>query len=85
MRITYFGFGPTEIRMLLIVGNLLILRFGVIDIRPWLAPMLSFDSISIHDIVISFIASAGAILIACLAIREAIALGREDPPPAGQK
>jgi phosphatidylglycerophosphate synthase len=85
MRITYFGFGPTEIRALLIVGNLLILKFGVIDVRPWIAPASSLDSISIHDVVISAFASVGAILIALLAMREASALGREDPPPAGRE
>jgi phosphatidylglycerophosphate synthase len=83
MRITYFGFGPTEIRALLIIGNLLVLEFGVIDVHQWVAPYLSFDWVSIHDVVISFLALAGAMLLAFLAIREARALGREDPPPLG--
>jgi hypothetical protein len=83
MRITYFGFGPTEIRTLMIVGNLLVLAFGVIDIHRWIAPSLQVDSISIHDAVISLLAVAGAVLIAFLAVREAGALGREDPPLIG--
>jgi len=83
MRITYFGFGPTEIRALLIIGNILVLEFGVIDVHQWVAPYLSFDWFSIHDVVISFMALAGAMLLAFLAIREARLLGREDPPPLG--
>jgi len=81
MRITYFGFGPTEIRLLLIVGNLLVLAFGVIDVHIWIPGLLaSAGPVSIHDVVISGMACAGAALIAALAIREVGALGREDPP-----
>jgi hypothetical protein len=32
-RITYLYFGPSEIRALLVVGNLLSLAFGVVDLR----------------------------------------------------
>lgn len=84
MRITYFGFGPTEIRLLLIVGNLLVLAFGVVDVKQWIAPMIPLGWVSIHDAVIFCIASAGVLLIVFLAIREARALGREDPPPRPQ-
>ena len=80
MRITYFGFGPTEIRALLIIGNLLVLAFGVINVRHWIAPLVPLEWISIHDVVIFVMASAGVLLIMLLAIREASALGREDPP-----
>jgi phosphatidylglycerophosphate synthase len=83
MRITYFGFGPTEIRALLIVGNLLVLKFGVVDVQRYLGPLSGAGVFSIHDVVISFLAVAGAVLLAFLAIREARALGREDPPPMG--
>jgi len=83
MRITYFGFGPTEIRALLIIGNLLVLEFGVIDVHRYFGPLLQSDAVSIHDVVISILAVAGAALIGFLAIREAGALGREDPPPIG--
>jgi archaetidylinositol phosphate synthase len=87
MRITYFGFGPTEIRMLLIVGNLLVLVFGVIDIHRWVAPSTYHGTVSIHDLVITVMAMIGMTLIAVLAVREIRALGREDPPPrsAGEK
>ena len=84
MRITYFGFGPTEIRALLILGNLLVLAFGVIDVKRWILPIVPLDWISIHDVVIFLMATAGVLLIAFLAIREARALGREDPPPREQ-
>jgi phosphatidylglycerophosphate synthase len=83
MRITYFGFGPTEIRALLIIGNLLVLEFGVIDVHRYFGPLSGAGVFSIHDVVISFLAVAGAILLAFLATREARALGREDPPPIG--
>lgn len=81
MRITYFGFGPTEIRMLLIVGNILVLAFGVIDIRRWVSFRSYHGSISIHDLVITLMATIGICLIAVLAVRETRALGREDPRP----
>ena len=83
MRITYFGFGPTEIRTLLVIGNLLVIEFGVIDIHRWFAPLFPYQWISIHDVVITFLSLAGAVLITFLAIREAGALGNEDPPPIG--
>ena len=38
LRITYFGFGPTEMRALLIAGNLITLRSGVLDVGQWFAP-----------------------------------------------
>jgi phosphatidylglycerophosphate synthase len=85
MRITYFGFGPTEIRALLVIGNLLVLEFGVIDVHQWVAPMVGFRWVSIHDVVISLMAVAGGVLIAFLAIRETRVLGREDPSPVGPK
>jgi archaetidylinositol phosphate synthase len=84
MRITYFGFGPTEIRALLIVGNLLVLAFGVMDVKPWIPAIIPLEWVSIHDLVIFLVASAGVLLIVFLAIREARALGREDPPPRPQ-
>jgi phosphatidylglycerophosphate synthase len=82
MRITYFGFGPTEIRVLLIIGNLLVLAFGVVDIHVLMPRLLAGTGpVSIHDAVISTMACAGVILIAALAVREVGALGREDPRP----
>ena len=80
MRITYFGFGPTEIRALLFVGNLLVLVFGVLDIHS-LVPFLSgFQWVSVHDAVISALAAVGVLLLAFVAFREMRALGAEDPP-----
>jgi hypothetical protein len=85
MRITYFGFGPTEIRALLFTGNLLTLAFGVIDVEKWFSPLRVFGTVSMHDLVITFL-SLGAIgLIAVLAIREARVLTVEDPTPLGRK
>jgi phosphatidylglycerophosphate synthase len=83
MRITYWRFGPTEIRALLLLGNLLALAFGIIDLRTWLSPLRVFGPISVHDLVILLLSLAGVGLIAALAAREARALAVEDPPPKG--
>jgi len=80
MRITYLGFGPTEIRALLFLGNLPTLAFGVIHLQPGLAPA-AFGTISGYDLGISVISVGGVAVIATLAIREARALSREDPSP----
>jgi archaetidylinositol phosphate synthase len=80
MRITYFGFGPTEIRALLLIGNLLVLAFGVLDVRSFVPYLSKFEWVSVHDIVISALAGIGVMLIAFLALREMRALGAEDPP-----
>jgi archaetidylinositol phosphate synthase len=80
MRITYFGFGPTEIRALLLVGNLLVLSFGVVDVHAFIPYLSGFEWVSVHDLVISALAGIGVILIMYLAVRELRALGVEDPP-----
>jgi len=80
MRITYFGFGPTEIRVLLFVGNLLVIMFGVLDVHTYVPYLSKFEWVSVHDVVISVLAVTGVILIAYLAMREMRALGAEDPP-----
>lgn len=81
MRITYFGFGPTEIRALLLFGNLMGLAFGFVYLPPPFAALTRFGPISMHDVVISALSVAAAVLIATLAIRECRALALEDPPP----
>jgi phosphatidylglycerophosphate synthase len=81
MRVTYFYFGPTEIRALLLGGNLLVLAVGVVDLRAWLAPAAHWGTISIHDLVIATLSLAGALLIAGLAIRDARTVAKLDPPP----
>jgi archaetidylinositol phosphate synthase len=80
MRITYFGFGPTEIRALLLFGNLMALFNGVVSVRLPLWPLDRFGPLSTYDLGILILASAGALLIASLAIRESRALALEDPP-----
>jgi archaetidylinositol phosphate synthase len=82
MHITYAGFGPTEIRALLIGGNLLTLAFGVIDLHRWLGPSSKFGSVSLHDVVISFLALASIGLISVLAVRDTSRLAAEEPAPA---
>jgi archaetidylinositol phosphate synthase len=82
MRITYFYFGPTEIRALLLLGNLLTLAVGVIDVRPWIPLVPGTGSITIHDFGIALLSLAGVVVIALLAINDARALAKEDPPHA---
>jgi len=82
MRITYFGFGPTEIRALLLLGNLFTLTFGIIYLRPGFKPLAMLGPLSGHDLGISILSVLGAGLIATLAVREARELAVLDPTPA---
>ena len=82
MRITYFYFGPTEIRALLFVGNLLAIAGGVVDLRPWLPPLPGITAITIHDFAIALLSLAGVSAIALHALGDARVLAAEDPPPA---
>jgi archaetidylinositol phosphate synthase len=81
MRITYFFFGPTEIRALLFLGNALVLVVGVVDLRTWLPGLSRFGVISIHDLVISLLSVAGVTVLALLAVADGRAVALEDPPP----
>jgi len=81
MRITYFGFGPTEIRALLLLGNLGTLAIGVVRWQAPYALLAGFGPLSVHDLVITTMSAAGVGLMAALAIREARALAALDGPP----
>jgi archaetidylinositol phosphate synthase len=80
MRITYFYFGPTEIRALLLLGNLLSLGLGVVDLRHWFPALPGGGWVSIHDAFIAMLAASGIVVIALLAWRDARVLSVEDPP-----
>jgi archaetidylinositol phosphate synthase len=80
MRITYLYFGPSEIRALLVLGNLLSLAFGVVDLRRWFAGLPGRGSVTIHDAFIALLAASGIVVIALLAWRDARVLSVEDPP-----
>jgi len=82
MRITYLGFGATEIRALLLLGNLLVMAFGVLQFRPNIPPLVSLGPLSGHDVAISLISLLGASWIVTSTIREARSLAVLDPPPA---
>jgi archaetidylinositol phosphate synthase len=82
MQITYFGFGATEIRLLLLVGNLLVLAFGILHLQSTHAPLSGLGALSGHDLVISVISLAAAGLIVLSSIREARSLSVLDPAPA---
>jgi archaetidylinositol phosphate synthase len=82
MRITYFGFGPTEIRALLFLGNVSIVAFGVVYVQAPFGPLAALGPISGHDLAILALSLGGVGLIGVLAIREGRALALEDPLPA---
>ena len=82
MRITYFYFGPTEIRALLLLGNVLTLAGGVVDLEPWLPPLPGAGGITIHDFGIAVLSLAGLTAIGTVAIGDGRALAAEDPPAA---
>jgi archaetidylinositol phosphate synthase len=81
MRVTYFYFGPTEIRALLLLGNLLTIAVGVVDLQAWLPAVPGVGSITVHDFFIALLSLAGLIAIGTAALGDARALAAEDPPP----
>jgi archaetidylinositol phosphate synthase len=81
MRVTYFYFGPTEIRALLLLGNVLTLAVGVVDLQAWLPPLPGAGAITIHDFFIGLLSLAGLTAIGTVAVGDARALAAEDPPP----
>jgi archaetidylinositol phosphate synthase len=80
MQITYLGFGATEIRALLLIGNLLILAFGIVHVQSRYAPLSLLGSLSGHDLGIGLISLAAGVLIVLSTVREARALSALDPP-----
>jgi archaetidylinositol phosphate synthase len=80
MRVTYFYFGPTEIRALLLLGNVLTIAVGVVDLT-WLPPVPGAGAITIHDFFIALLSLAGLTAIGTAAVGDARALATEDPPP----
>jgi phosphatidylglycerophosphate synthase len=81
-QVSFFGIGPTEIRGLLVLGNLLVLMFGVRDLRPWLRALDLPVPVTIHDVVIALLALLGTLAIAVSALMERHALALEEPSPA---
>jgi phosphatidylglycerophosphate synthase len=79
MRITYAGFGPTEIRALFFAGNLFTLAFGVVDVGQWIGPLQALGPVSIHELVMTLLAVGGVTIIAGMAWVEGHALAIEDP------
>jgi len=81
-RITYHGFGPTEIVALLFVGNLLTPLVGIIDVAQWLTPLRAFSPVTAYELVIAILCIASVGGLAMLALQEGRALAREDRPGA---
>jgi phosphatidylglycerophosphate synthase len=82
MRITYFGFGPTEIRALLVIGNVITLRVGVLDLGQWWPALERFGPVTIYEVFIVMICVITVPAFALLAIQESRVLARDDPAPA---
>jgi archaetidylinositol phosphate synthase len=79
MRITYFGFGPTEIRVLLIAGNLITLRAGVLDIGQSILPRGWFGPVTLYELVIVIVFAMAVPALAILTLQERARLAKEDP------
>jgi phosphatidylglycerophosphate synthase len=82
LRITYFGFGPTEMRALLIAGNLITLSVGLLDLGQRFVPGGGLGRVTIYDIVIVILSVITVAALAMLSTRERRNLAREDPGPA---
>jgi archaetidylinositol phosphate synthase len=82
MRITYLGFGATEIRALLLLGNLLVMAFGILHLQPPFAPRLGLGTLSGHDVAIATLAAVSAAWIVLAIVKDARALALLDPSPA---
>ncbi len=81
MRITYLFFGPTEIRALLLLGNLLVLTLGPVDLALWLPPGVRVPfTVSPHDAVIALMSMAGVAALLWFAYADGRALYKEEPP-----
>jgi phosphatidylglycerophosphate synthase len=82
MRITYFGVGPTEIRILLIAGNCITCAAGVLDVSRLLAsPPSWLGAVTPYEAVIVVLVSLMVPSLALVALHEARDLSYEDPPP----
>lgn len=81
MRITYFRLGPTEIRALLIAGNLITLKLGVLDLGQWWPALERFGPVTIYEVFIVLICAIAVPSFALLAVRESRALSSADPAP----
>jgi archaetidylinositol phosphate synthase len=80
LRVTYFGFGPTEIRALLIAGNLITLRAGVLGVGQVFAPLSGLGPVTIYEVTIVILFTITVPALVMLALRERRALAYEDPP-----
>ena len=81
MRITYFVVGPTEIRALLLAGNLLTVFHGVVYVPTGSLLPAGFGPLTTYDVVIALFVVSTGLLLPLLAIREGSALSLEDPRP----
>jgi len=80
LRITYLHFGPTEMRALLLAGNLITLKAGIVDLRNYLPLPVTLGAVSMHDGVIALLAASAIAAVLLTAMRDAQQLAAEDPP-----
>lgn len=79
-RITYYGFGPTEIRALLVAGNLITLQAGVLDMGVWIPALGPLGQVTIYEFVMVLVCAFTIPGLVMMAVREGRSLAREDPP-----
>ena len=82
LRITYFGLGPTEIRALLIAGNLITLGAGTFDVGQWLLPKGLFGPVTIYELAILVLFGMTFVTLGLLATRERREISVQDPSVA---
>lgn len=80
LRITYFGFGPTEIRALLIAGNLITLHWGLVNVAPWFGVPGIAGHLTIFEPVMLGLSVLSVPMLALLALAERARLNEDDPP-----
>ena len=83
--ISHGPFGPTEIRMLLIVGNLLTLLTGLHDLSPLALPMASLAPVSVFDVGLVLIGSLAPVVLGMLFLRDLRAISLADPSPVRRR
>jgi archaetidylinositol phosphate synthase len=84
MQITYLGFGATEIRALLLIGNVLVLAFGIVHVQFGYTPLSLMGSFSGHDLAICVISFAAAVVMVSSMVLQARSLSTLDPTPAAR-
>ena len=84
-RVTYHGFGPTEIVALFFLGNLLTPLVGIVDLGQWITPLKPLGPVNAYELVIAILCLTSVLGLCKLALQEGRALAREDPAPSAAR